>query len=387
MFDFNELMFIKYKFMADGVSSPDAYKMPTRKERDLLIKWLQKLADDDENGDFDLLMLALLETMFNNKKEIVLFLSQIVDELKDEKVKAKIESLQHKLEANIEKESKQIKNRPSYSAFNEEERLIVSRKYNYYAKFALNKSLNKIPTNITKPKSAGDFEGLSRSALVEYFDAKNFYSLGEKQQKQLYQAVVNEYCNSLGVQPCAVKFIELPFSEKTVCYGEYDPNKRVININSSVLDLLPDANGNQYLPYKILATLVHEAKHSHQFENVGKQSLSTKEQYIKNSLITNQSGLTFGQYLAEPDELDARNAAQEYFREMFEISKNQNLAAFYNLQAINENNNPKEKIPKDCERFFPEIYDSKMLDTQVNLTHDSVMYRKLIQQSLNNIYQ
>ena len=389
MFDFNELMYIKYKLMANRLTSAESYKVISRKEKELLVRCLSKLSNDDTDGDFDNILIKLLETMFNNHKEAYDFLNELKLDISDEKVKTKIESLQQKLEddKNKEKPTVALNINNNMPVFDSVEQEIVRRKYNYYAKFALNKTLNALPSLVETKKVAGKFEGLARKELVEYFNADEFYALNSNQQKQLYQAVVNEYCMAAGVPACEVKYEDLPLSEKAICYGEYDPNNRNIHLNKNVIELLQDAQKNQYLPYKILATLIHEAKHACQFANIGKDELSTKDQYIKNSLITNQSGLTYAQYLAEPDELDARNAAQQYLREVCEATNNANLAAFYNMQAEQERHNFKEQISKDCEVYFPDIYNSKTIETKADLIGDLIKYQCQIKNSLYKMYQ
>ena len=213
------------------------------------------------------------------------------------------------------------------------------------------------------------FDNLSRKELVQHFSADKFYSLSSTQKHAFLQAVANEYLSSNGVEPCAVNLVDLPISENSICFGQYNPNTGSIDINRNMLANLEsaDESNNQYLPYQLLSTIIHEAKHRVQFSMLEDKNLDTKERVVVNSLLHPQNNMSYSAYLAEPDELDARNEALAYIRQAASTQTGSNsLAQFYNLAKEAEMRNSKAPVSQDMKSLFPEIYEERYLSQASN---------------------
>ena len=213
------------------------------------------------------------------------------------------------------------------------------------------------------------FDGLTRTQLLEYYKPSKFYLLSNHQKHSLFQATVNEYLASNGIPTCAVEFFPMPITDKSVYYGLYRPQYGEIYINSNLfnnIDNLSD-EGNTYFPYQILSTLIHEATHHIQFTSLEHGANDDKNRLIRRSMMNNQDNMSFEEYLTEPDELDARNSALQYIREASYEAKHgkQNLMAFYNIQKNHEIKNPKKPVSKKIQSFFSDIYDNTFLSPTV----------------------
>ncbi|MBQ7466875.1 MAG: hypothetical protein IJS74_02250, partial [Clostridia bacterium] len=216
------------------------------------------------------------------------------------------------------------------------------------------------------------FDGLSRKELLEYYTPSKFYSLSGKQRDALCQATVNEYLISHGCRPCPVGFMDMPVNDRCVYYGLYRPQYQEIFINDNLfnnIDTLSDQNNTNF-PYQILSTLIHEATHHMQFSDIERGADNEKTRLIKRSMMNNQNNMSFSEYLAEADELDARNSALEYIREAsYEAGAGrQNLMAFYNVQKNSEIKSPKKEVSKQVHSFFPDIYDNTFLSPSIEST-------------------
>lgn len=209
------------------------------------------------------------------------------------------------------------------------------------------------------------FEGLTRDQLIAFYHPSKFYSLSTKDRNALFQATVNEYLVSNGAEPCAVNFMEMPITDRSIHYGLYRPQYGDLFINSKLFDNIDELaqNGNIHFPYQILSTLIHEATHALQFQSITKESLTEKDQLILNSMKHSQSNMSYHEYLAEADELDARNSALEYIRNAIpSVQKGrENLKAFYNTEKNKEMKNSKKYVQKNVQSMFPDLFDSTFL--------------------------
>lgn len=249
------------------------------------------------------------------------------------------------------------------------ERAVIDQKAKKYGDFAYEKAKNTSFTATKKPKiDTSSLDGLSRKQLVEMFDPKIFYSLSDKQRETLYQAVVNDYLIEQGVPPCAVELGNLPIGKNQICFGQYDPARGKIELNNHLFDNIDELSNvsNAHLPYQILSTLIHEAHHRVQFMNIDKEPTSEADKLVKNSLVEPQAGKSYNDYLAEPDEVDARNASLAYLRECAtsqDKPKNAtDLAKFYNETKTSEMKNGKSLVSQPLMDANSDIYDPNLFE-------------------------
>ena len=279
-------------------------------------------------------LLSFLSSKFSSKASLLSFLKRVKHIVNNSDLEDLIDSMIESLEKE-KKEVKEIKNeeQKTHSStldqvtinFNPVHTATIAHKYASYSAYASHRAANK-PTPIKTSYPTREFDGLSRAQLVDYFKADRFYALTSKQKSSLLQAVANDYLKEHGVEPCAVELEKLPMSQTSICFGQYSPNKGYISLNSKVLEnleALEEAN-NQYLPYQLLSTVIHEAHHRVQFASLDKQNKNEKEERIADALLHPQNSLTYSEYLAELDEIDARNASLQYIRECHAAKKEKN---------------------------------------------------------------
>lgn len=233
-------------------------------------------------------------------------------------------------------------------------------------RFAFKKLVvKKLPTVYPKYDTSA-FDSLNRNQLINLYDSSNFYKLTKKEKLALLQASINDYCKSLGVPSCAIIPQKLGKDGEVVKFGEYDPSTGFIAINSELLDNINywSKDKNQFLPYKLLAVSIHEARHRYQHFILDKENLSLKESIIKDAFMQSPS-LLYSDYLSSADELDARDASLNYFKEAAfatnDLNKKLKLASFHNLTKGQEIKNNKTAISDDISKYFPNIYDGNYL--------------------------
>ena len=340
------------------------------RDKSLLQSFIKEYNEGDgESGSF----LSFLSEKFKSKVSLIAFLKRVKGSITNASLLATIEEMIDSLEDSFDDNAEQKQQKVSA----EQEPLkdavhakIMATKYQEYSLFAVQKSKNKqhFPTQETYVNTA-KFENLSRKELIQNFKADKFYSLSSTQKHALLQAVANEYLTSNGVKPCAVNLVDLPISENSICFGQYNPNTGSININRNLLANLDSADetNNQYLPYQLLSTIIHEARHRVQFSMLNETNLDSKEKAIVNSLMHPQDNMSYSAYLAEPDELDARNEALAYIRQTASTQTDSNsLAQFYNLAKESEMKNSKKDVPYGLKSHFPDIYEERYLPQAKN---------------------
>jgi len=228
--------------------------------------------------------------------------------------------------------------------------------------FAFNKQLDKDYFPTTEPiYSTGEFGQLSRKELLECYDAKNFFNLSNEQICALLQATASNYCLANNVSPCAVEFADLKTNDDMVNFGQYCPSQGKILLNKNFLDQLSLARetNNQAFIYQLLDTVIHESHHRTQFANM-EMSNNPKQSLINNSLTHPQGGLSYEEYLSEPDEIDARDSALRFFRQAIDLcpeSQADGLKRFYMHQKMREQKNGKAPVSSSVESFFPDVYN------------------------------
>ncbi len=228
--------------------------------------------------------------------------------------------------------------------------------------FDFNKAQNEkyFPTEVAVQTP---FDGLSRKKLIALFQPENFYQLSKESVKDLLQAAASEYLQSEGVEPCAVVFENLTYTERKLQRGSYEPNRGAIILNKRILDQFEDAKAKRdpNFAYQMLSTVIHESQHRKQFSMRSNNSqLSRKDIEVVSALDNNQQYMSHSQYLASFDELDARNAALEYIKAGAQKLDSDSLMVFYNNKKIQEKNNGKKEISNDKKAYFGCIYDDDL---------------------------
>lgn len=336
------------------------------------VKKLQNLSFDELSK-----LLSLVLQLFNKTEDKFLLL--IADKLKN--------LLENSGEIN-KSEEKQLSMSKQTEIKNEQNKIIES-KAKRYGDFSFERAKNpafkattrptidtrNLLSSLNKEKSQKEnpTEISTRDQLVQMFEPSTFYRLNQRQKEILFQAVVNDYLQSQGVEPCAVKMSKLHMGNHTVAFGEYVPTEGVIKLNSKLFNNIDEMSNvnNPHFPYRILSTLIHEAQHRVQFMNIDNPPKNLAEKAMKESLFLSQSGKNFSDYLAEADELDARNASLKYFREQANNSNNpataKALANFYNFAKQEEINNGKSPVSQTLMNEYQDIYDEKFLGNGINL--------------------
>lgn len=324
---------------------------------------------DLQKGEVDFEKLKNLS--FQDKEKLIELLVKLYNLTGNKSFEEIADFLKNSLEEEAQTERPE---RPQESGTNEKEtsdfeKAVIDQKAKKYGDFAYEKAKNSSFTATKSPRiDTSSLNGLSRTQLVEMFDPEVFYSLSDKQRETLYQAVVNDYLIEQGVPPCAVELGNLPIGKNQICFGQYDPARGKIELNKHLFDNIDELSNvsNAHLPYHILSTLIHEAHHRVQFMNIDKEPKSEADKLVKNSLVEPQAGKSFKDYLAEPDEVDARNASLAYLRECAtsqDKPKNAtDLAKFYNDTKTSEMKNGKSSVPQPLMDANPDIYDPKLFE-------------------------
>lgn len=245
----------------------------------------------------------------------------------------------------------------------------TQRKVVYFRQYAFNRAMDSKFCPVATPSiSTRKFDGATRKELISLFNPQKFYQLTYNDQMSLLQAVANDYLRAQGVKPCAIKLAPLAFNGDKICYGEYDPNMGAIKLNSRLFDNMEDLDNcqNAYYPIQLLSTVIHEATHHVQFQKLGTESFdgSMKDNLVESSLVESQVSKTHAEYLAEADELDARNASLDYIKNAisgngsnFDLS----LAAFYNYMKDYEARNNTLPVSEQTKQCFDHLYLSSKL--------------------------
>ena len=309
--------------------------------------------DSDSFGGISSVLVIDEARIKKTKDKIILTLYNLLQELEKTTEKIKLINIISTLITSIDKEKEDLTKEKqindfsydtpinfSFGSFNPSINPIIQRKYEFNRLFALKQLVNPEHLPTKKPEiNITEFKELSTTELVSLFKAENFYKLSKDQVNALFQAVANDYLIKNGVEPCAVELTNLTLTNSMVCYGEYNPNTGVISLNKNLLDKFDYAKAlnDQYFPYQMLTTIIHEASHRIQFANIDKDDSSAKHYLISNALKKPQSFKDFSEYLSSADELDARNSALSYLRENIDlIDDNEALAQFYNLKKKEE---------------------------------------------------
>ena len=292
------------------------------------------------------------------------YLKNLLAEIESEEERQKIVALIKLLQKEKETGKKDNGNVENNHRTNKEESAISyddwhtkAREYAAYAQ----QRLVGIKSTETPKIDPGKFEKLSKKELLSYFVAEKFYSLSNHERMQLFQCVANKYLESQGVSTCAVLFEDMKLSEHSIEFGCYSPSRGAILINSHLLESIENMDKNPMLPLQILSTIIHEARHRVQFEKFDDMPTTDDEKAIQDSLSSCQENMTFGQYLAEADEIDARNAALVFMREMAVEFDNKNMIEFYNSMKYDELHNKKEKVDARMIGACPEIFDKNYI--------------------------
>ncbi len=364
------------------------------------IQTLKKEISSFDGIDFDENTIDLEEIQklsFDKKTKLLSLILQLFNLTQDSSLSSFSEKLKKMIESSDEVDnSKEKQLQTSKQKDLEKEQIkIIESKAKRYGDFAFERAKNpkfkattrpvidtsSLLESLSKAKSQNGNSQLStRDQLVQMFEPDKFYRLSQRQKEILFQAVVNEYLQSQGVEPCAVKMSKLHMGNKTVTFGEYVPTEGVIKLNSRLFENIDDmANvNNPHFPYQILSTLIHEAQHRVQFMNIDKPAKNTAEKIMKESLFFPQSGKNFSDYLSEADELDARNASLKYFREQASNSQSQTTAKaltnFYNFEKQKEINNGKSAVSQELMNEYVDIFNGKFLGTGISL--NSNLYSK-----------
>ena len=206
------------------------------------------------------------------------------------------------------------------------------------------------------------FSKLDRKELVEYFEPNRFYQLSKGEICELLQAVTNEYCEENFAESCRIEFGELKTTQNSIVMGEYSPADSKIVINRRFLDGLEKfkEDGNEFMPYQILNTIIHEAQHHIQSQTLDRDSweLTDKELLVKKALLDPQPS-SYQKYLASYEELDARDAALKYMATCArnaEPDQEERLKGIYSLFKSREDQTQKQNIPEQYKINFSEIY-------------------------------
>lgn len=257
----------------------------------------------------------------------------------------------------------------------------IIRHFEHILEFDVYKSFNKDYTcpNVDT-QDVGRFQELSQNELLNFFSPSKFYALSTTEKHNLFQAVVNDYCNLRGVKSCLVSLSDLPLSSTNVCFGEFVPTESTILLNSAVFDAIDDCKKtkNAFLPYQILLTLVHEAQHRVQFEKIDEPVTSQKQQLINKCLLEPQLNLSQKAYISSFDELDARNCALEYIKNAIDKTDNLTLEKFYNTKLLDEQKQAKEYLTAQQKNMFDYIFNQKPTSSRENLNVEKNQFYRIL---------
>ena len=348
--------------------TPEPFKYQPVKQSDKIKQQIKNIIGSNFNSAD---LVATLQTLSFEEKEILLgLLLELFHLTEDQNLLPLIDAVKNSLDEQIEKEKKN-ENKKQADENDKDQKARqqeIDRKNKNYSDYAFEKAKDKNFSATTKPTvDTKEYDNLSRYQLVSMFRPHIFYSLSASQRHKLCQAVVNDYCRANGISPCAVNLSPLPCGNGYMTFGEYAPCKGTITLNSRLFDLIDDFSeeNNTALPYKILQTLVHETEHRVQFMNIDKNPKNEADAMLKLSLLEPQSGKSYADYLAEPDEIGARNAALAYIRdcatECERPEESALLSSFYNCQKEAEIKSPKSDTSQIIKDAHPDIYNGAFI--------------------------
>lgn len=353
---------------------------PTKTKHNLFMKFVSADDVEGEDGDIDSFLFYIIPYIYGSYttgiKEIMDEYRQAKhnqeDDIKAQKLVQKLDVLIHNINNKVveNKPQKIATNIPAKSAMNKTANRIQLRQYALFYNFILSKKFdNGFKSAEPQLIETGDFGELSRGQLVDMFNSQNFYKLDDKQRTQLFQAVINDYCNQNGVKPAGLVIEDLPYSKKCICYGEYDPANSKVSISKAVVDCIEQAKDTQnpYLPYKILETLVHESQHRVQFENYDNPSSQRMAKILDEMKNSERRGYkSQADYYSSYEELDARDCAMGYIKSAMETNKDYRLEKFYNSLALGEIGRNKHEIPAEDMLYFANIYSARQTQKLYN---------------------
>lgn len=182
---------------------------------------------------------------------------------------------------------------------------------------------------VTK-STKSSFDTYSFKELLEMLDSKTFYKFKQDQIPELFQAIANKYCASLGIKELPIIFEYKKYNDSL---GSYTRFGNYIHINAEYLKIFEALKQkgveNRYLQYKMLQTIVHECRHAYQGTN---QKHTNRSKYIQNCAKINthylfrlyypkhkyEENYTHYGYGYRIIELDAQNEANQF---LLDISK------------------------------------------------------------------
>ncbi len=356
--------------------APEPFKYQPVKQSSKIKEQIKALA----GGDIDSGSLSdkILTLSFEEREKFLALLLELFNLTGDTDLLSLIDLLKKSLDDSVKKEKADKKDEKAYTEVdrsNENARQkAIEQKAKNYGDYAFEKAKNSKFSATTKPTvDTKNLDQLSRNQIVSMFRPHIFYSLSASERHKLFQAVVNEYCRANGVSPCAVNISPLPYGEGYMTFGEYYPCKGSIAINSHLFDNLEafSDESDPAFPYAILQTLIHETEHRIQFMNIDNTPKNEADRLLKESLLEPQQGKSFEDYLAEPDEIGARNAALAYFRncanECDRPEEAELLACFYNCQKQREMYNGKSDVSNVIKKAHQDIYNEALLHTSSTL--------------------
>lgn len=215
--------------------------------------------------------------------------------------------------------------------------------------------------------------------LIEMFDSKNFYKLSKEELVQLTQAVSNKYCEMNNVNK-----VPVIINSKIRALGKYYTFGNYVNLTNDYFDLFNYIKNtgidNKLLPYKILSTTLHEARHSYQFRtNTSKDK--KEERYMINCVHINKHYLlrvyygninevfdNMSKYYSRVSEMDANDASYKTIRDLSKESlKNNEELEKYFIKAMTDPYNSKDSV----------IYEIASLLKDKGLTPD--LYQRIFE--------
>lgn len=284
-------------------------------------------------------------------------LNETDDPAKIVKIKKMIAELYAKnIQNNAEKPSKNNE-QPKYAKTESDLPKQKAADYQEYAEKQLKREIKTPEITIDTSK----FEKFTDKQLFEFYKTDKFYKLSKEDQMALLQTSVNRYLDAAGVERVPISLdYGMTLDDRFVEYGNYKPSHQTIFLNGNLFNNVEQNEGNIFLPLKLLSTVVHEARHHIQFSKFQFSPANKVEELIQKSMQQSQANLSFKEYLAAPDELDARNAALEFMRIAAVETNDINFAAFYNLEKQREQNNKKSPAPQTMINDCQDIYNKQI---------------------------
>lgn len=364
----------------------------TDNQKEIIINLLKKKTDigDVTGGDFE----NVIDVYFPSKVNLLTILQNILVTTTDKEEKEAIKAIIETVFEIAEKEAHNGMYDITPSARNSSISLptrhvilppvidaIIERQYETRA-FLYNRSLNKdyLPTVDPTPVDTSAFAHMSLNELQAMFLPSNFYKLNGQQVCQLSQAYVNAYCASLGVPSCRVNFNQLKSDDSAICFGMYYPNKGMIDINKKfILNLnFAKETGNPNFSLRLLSTLTHEAHHRYQFASLDNENKNARDKFVSYAIVNNKDKVwlandskvsTMAEYLSEPDEIDARDAALAAIYNLATI-ENDNITKtdrdtaklFFNNGLKKEQQNVKQELKPEYKKLFNFVYSNESFD-------------------------